>query len=146
MNDADATTDYEPRRRTCHTGAMRGPVAFGLVAVLAAAGAAAGCGSPDATSCPRDLPASCPTPAPSYSGQVAAIIHDKCGACHVPGGVEAKTPLETYAEVLRLRTPSGNAILDQVYNCVMPQVGAPQLTSDERQALLTWCVCDDPNN
>jgi hypothetical protein len=126
--------------------AMRGPVAFVLGATFVVVVAAGGCGSPEGQACPRDLPTSCPTPAPSYSGQVAPIIKSKCAACHAPGGVEAKTPLQTYDQVARLKTASGNEVLNQVYNCVMPQVGAPQLMSDERQALLEWCICGDPNN
>ncbi len=117
-----------------------GAVLLAGLAWLAFAGV--GCGAAD--SCPNDEPAACPSPAPSFSGQVQAIFQTKCGACHAPGGVKADTPLLTYAQV----SPAGTrtSILTRIERCEMPQAGAPQLTPAERAALLGWLVCHGPNN
>ena len=82
-------------------------------------------------------------PAPSFSGQVQAIYRAKCQDCHAPGGTEATKPFTTLAQI---KAEPLSTMLGQVYNCVMPQAGAPQLTADERQALLAWLVCEEPNN
>lgn len=109
---------------------------------------AAACSSPDDTSsssssnCPHDLPASCPAQFPSYTKDIAPIIKDRCSMCHAPGGQEMNKPLVTYQDVYGRRT----SVLDQVYACRMPLAGAPQLTLDEREKLLTWLVCDAPDN
>jgi mono/diheme cytochrome c family protein len=111
------------------------------LAWLALATGGAACGG---SSCPNDEPAACPSPAPSFSGQVQAIFQTKCGTCHGPGGVKATRPLLTYAQIsaggTRLSVQSRNV------NCEMPQAGAPPLTPDERRALLAWLVCGGPNN
>ena len=99
--------------------------------------------SPDlATSCPNDLPGACPSPAPSYQSDVAPVIMQKCVSCHSPGGQSSDRPLQTYAEVFALRT----SVLTQVYGCLMPPVGSPQLTPSERAAILGWLVCGAPQN
>jgi uncharacterized membrane protein len=119
-------------------GAMRGP---GVLLVCAALAAAAACGPPG-DSCPNDAPQSCPSPAPSYAGEVQAIIQSRCVPCHAPGGQEAIKPLLTYMEAYNLRV----MMLTQVASCRMPLAGAPQLSPDERQTLMGWIVCGAPNN
>ncbi|HEX4459884.1 MAG TPA: hypothetical protein VIA18_18030, partial [Polyangia bacterium] len=42
--------------------------------------------------CPHDLPAACPSPAPSWDGGVEAIIDAKCVPCHQPGGLAFDRP------------------------------------------------------
>ena len=114
---------------------------FGSILAL---GALAACAARP-SSCPDDLPASCPTSgAPSYQATVAAIIADKCDTCHAPGGLDSSLPLTTYNEVFTNR----RTVLDQVYNCLMPNTGAGgvALTADERAALLAWLVCGSPDN
>jgi hypothetical protein len=109
------------------------PIALALVAVVGCFGQ-----SPD---CPTDLPQSCPASgAPSYQSDVAPILAARCVSCHSAGGIEANAPLDTYAAVYARRGP----VLDQVYACKMPQ-DAP-LSPADRQTLLTWLVCDAPNN
>jgi hypothetical protein len=114
-------------------------------ALLACMGASLACGSagPPA-SCPRDLPMTCPMPAPSFAAEVQPIYQSKCvPACHEPGGQEANRPFTTLAEI---RAERLSTMLSQVYNCVMPLAPAAPLTPDERQALLGWLVCEEPDN
>jgi hypothetical protein len=117
----------------------------GRSALLVCLGASLACGpaAPPA-SCPRDLPMSCPMPEPSFAGEVQAIYQTKCQpACHEPGGVEPNKPFTTLAQI---RTEQLSTMLGQVYNCVMPLAPAPPLTDEERQALLGWLVCKEPDN
>ena len=102
------------------------------------------CGGPRGTNgaCPNDLPASCPSPAPSYQTTVAPIINVRCVTCHSPGGQEASRPLQTYSQVYSERS----AVLNQVYACNMPPGTAAKPTEQEREALLTWLVCGAPQN
>jgi uncharacterized membrane protein len=121
---------------------VRGRPALLLCVALVVAAPACGPDEPS-TSCPRDLPMSCPMPAPSFSGQVRAIYQAKCQDCHTPGGMESTKPFTTLAQI---KAEPLSTMLGQVYNCVMPKAGAPQLTTDERQALLAWLVCEEPDN
>jgi|ERR1700687_4004778 len=111
------------------------PVVLWLITVAAAC-------SPSGSSCPNDLPTSCPSPAPSYQSAIAALILERCQTCHSPGGQEASVPLVTYQDVFAERSP----MLNQVYACNMPPSGAPQLSFQERNQLLTWFVCGAPSN
>jgi len=116
-------------------------VRIGLVAALGAALLA--CGGPRTSgNCPNDLPASCPSPAPSYQAKVAPIINLRCVTCHSPGGQEASRPLQTYSQVYSERS----AVLNQVYSCNMPPGSAAEPTEQEREALLGWLVCGAPQN
>lgn len=114
---------------------------------------ACGSSNPAGESCPDDLPASCPSPEPSYTTDIVPIIQGSCYPCHGPGGVEQqKFDYSTYAGVYAARS----TILDQVYACLMPPVagvadagveaGAPPLTTDARVKLLGWLVCGAPEN
>jgi hypothetical protein len=100
----------------------------GLVLLSLPAAVASACtthsGGSDAGGCPNDLPASCPSPPPSYKNQVAAIIESRCVLCHNP-----------------------QTMLDQVYHCMMPPLdGGTMLPESERVALLGWLVCNAPDN
>jgi hypothetical protein len=92
--------------------------------------------------CPSDLPAACPSPAPSWDGGVQALIVDKCVGCHKPGGLAFDKPFNDYAHVYQYR----GVMLDQVYSCYMPPPDAGQLDPSQRQQLLGWFVCGAPNN
>ena len=94
------------------------------------------------STCPRDLPQSCPSPEPSYATDVAPLIQAKCVQCHAPGGVASDRPLGTYAQVNTLKQD----VLDQVYNCLMPEPPQPALDETDRQTLLGWLVCGAPDN
>jgi mono/diheme cytochrome c family protein len=95
----------------------------------------------DAGTCPsNDLPASCPTPSPTYANDVQAIFATKCATCHGPGGEDATDPLDTYARVDKKHSEC----LDQIFSCRMPPAETLTLTSDERATLLAWFACDAP--
>ncbi|MGO9064848.1 MAG: hypothetical protein ACLQIH_08935 [Myxococcaceae bacterium] len=105
--------------------------------------AADACGSP--AQCLNDLPASCPTPIPSYSTSVSGIINQTCVVgCHTPdsGNNGADIPLNTYEEVYSQRS----AVLNQAYECFMPPAGYPPLTATQREQLFGWLVCGAPDN
>jgi hypothetical protein len=119
---------------------LAGGVLGVLLGGLGLAGGGAGCGPGD--TCPNDEPASCPSPIPSFSGEVQAIFLHKCGTCHAPGGMKADTPFLTWAQIKPART----SILVRVERCEMPKAGAAPLTDEERLALLGWLVCEAPNN
>lgn len=124
-------------------------------------GATAGCGGDDravvlpgpdasvdgdaaAPACPHDLPASCPSPAPSWSadGGVQGIVNERCVPCHQPGGLAFDRPFTTYAGVYKIH----GDVLSQVYSCYMPPPDAGALDDAQRQALLGWLVCGAPQN
>lgn len=93
--------------------------------------------------CPHDLPASCPTPPPSYARDIQPILATRCLGCHGDGGVaQSIHDYTTYAGVLANRS----AILDQVYVCAMPPPNAGAPTTGERQKLLAWLVCGAPDD
>jgi hypothetical protein len=110
-----------------------------LIGVLTVALAA--CKS-SASDCPQDLPASCPTLAPSYRQVVAAVIARECTGCHAPDALQSDRDLSTYAGLYANR----GAVLDQVYACNMPPAGSPSLDTTDRVLLLTWLVCGSPDN
>ena len=107
-----------------------------------AIGTLAACGGGGGGSCPNDLPGACPSTPPSYARDISPVISGRCFPCHAPGGQEQVKPLTTYQQVFDQRGP----VLDQVYHCRMPLSGAPQLTAGERAQLLTWLVCNAPDN
>ena len=92
--------------------------------------------------CPNDLPPSCPSAVPSYQTEIMPLIQRACTECHSASGAVPNRPLDTYSAVYAQR----QGVLTQVYGCRMPPAGAPPLTSAERQQLLTWLVCQSPNN
>jgi hypothetical protein len=100
--------------------------------------AVAACGGEE-LSCPNDLPA-CPSPAPSYSADVAPLVQRRCAPCHFPGGTAAEHNLATYDRVFAQR----GIVLNQIYTCRMPP-DAP-LVGEERTLFLEWLECDAPNN
>ena len=101
------------------------------------AGADAGAGPP----CLVDLPTSCPASVPGYKTDIAPILRQYCVYCHGPSGL-AGYPETTYDEVYAQRS----AILDQVYGCMMPPSGVPTMSAQDRVALLSWLVCNAPDN
>jgi len=97
-----------------------------------------------APACPRDLPSECPSPEPSWSADVQAIVAGICGQCHADGGIEQSAfDFSTYQGVFMNR----GSILDQLYACAMPPEDAGVAISlAEREAFLGWLVCNAPNN
>jgi hypothetical protein len=114
-----------------------------LALAIAGCGGSGMSGGPDlAPACPNDLPQACPAPMPTWDGGVNALVASKCAPCHQPGGTAATWPFTSAAQVHALR----QAVIDQVYSCVMPPPDAGQLDETQRQALLGWLVCGALNN
>jgi len=116
-------------------------VAAGLALLI---GCSSQMASPDASGpqCPSDLPASCPATVPSYQNDIAPLVQRKCLTCHSVSGIESNRPLDSYANLFSER----GAVLHQIYGCLMPPAVEPQLDPSERQQILTWLVCESPNN
>jgi cytochrome c5 len=103
----------------------------------------AGCGqaSPsEPSACPDDTQSGCPATALTYDTGIGALIGERCSPCHAPGGVEASRVLTDYAHASGLKM----SIATQLVSCSMPPLGAPQLSSDERQQILDWLSCGGP--
>jgi hypothetical protein len=114
-----------------------------LAACTSSSGGSSSSGSSSgATTCPDDLPAACPTNAPTYTTDIAPIVQASCTPCHAPGGTESGRLLTTYAGI---SAQSGSA-LNQVYACRMPPLGSPRLSAADRTALMAWLVCGAPND
>jgi len=98
-----------------------------------------GCISQDAVACP--------SPAPTYSADVAPLIQTHCTMCHSPSGENQTPTLVTYDDVTAgSMQQTAHEVLVQIHACNMPPPDQPQLTSDERQAILGWIVCGAMNN
>jgi hypothetical protein len=94
------------------------------------------------SSCPDDLPDSCPTPAPSWKNEVQAIVEERCVTCHSPGGQEPQYDYTTYAGVFKEHV----TMEAQLLSCIMPPNTAEAPTDAERATLLAWFVCGAPDN
>lgn len=92
--------------------------------------------------CPNDLPQSCPAAVPSYQADIMPLLKRACTECHSASGIVPNRPLDNYNSVYSQR----QAVLTQVYACRMPPPGAPPLSTADRQLLLTWLICQSPNN
>jgi len=115
-------------------------------ALVGLAGCSPSSDSPDAA-CPNDLPASCPTPPPSWSNDVAPLVDKYCLACHGDGGIaQPLFDFTTYQNVYANRME----ITHQFYACLMPPSDASPLppvpSTAEREMLLAWLKCGAPNN
>jgi hypothetical protein len=98
--------------------------------------------SPDGGTC-SPPPEACPSASssssvPSYRDQVQAILESNCVACHAAG----TAALGSYAAVQAL----GVSNLVQVGGCKMPPDTAAPMSPDERELLMTWLACGDPDN
>jgi hypothetical protein len=92
--------------------------------------------------CPDDLPAFCPEQVPSYQTNISPLLQQFCLECHSSNGEAANHDLSTYQAVFADR----RNVLAQVYSCRMPPVQVPQLSTQQRKDLLTWFVCQAPDN
>lgn len=131
-----------------------------LWTILAAAASVAACstssgGGAEAGPPPQDCstlvaPSSCPTPAPSWHGEVQQLFHAYCLQCHGTGAVAYDiVPMQTYQDVANNRT----RIWEATYTCSMPggeDAGVSPLaypTIAERATMIAWAdACGAPNN
>lgn len=142
---------------------LRGRMRVGALAIFLAAGSAGwitGCvpkdpGFADGGACSfQNVPTTCPASAPSFSIAVQGspavndVIQTTCTdiGCHVPGGQESNTLLQTYAEISAAVNATNFSFAGYVVNCTMPPVGNPQLTKLQQSALLAWIACGAPDN
>jgi hypothetical protein len=98
-----------------------------------------------ASACPNVLPATCPSPEPSYEDDVLPILEQRCYTCHADAGPTTSgsgIDFGSYANVYQLR----GDILSQVNDCRMPPATAPQPTIAQRTTLLGWLKCEAPDN
>jgi hypothetical protein len=128
--------------RSCSDDRARAPLRCGLVTLFLALSCTAK-QAPAGLSCPNDLPASCPSAAPSYSSDIVPLIETRCFPCHDVGGLAGPNWLLTSYDAVYARRMD---VLTQVYACAMPPLDGVQPTSDERKALLDWLICLSPNN
>jgi predicted CXXCH cytochrome family protein len=98
----------------------------------------------DATAlCPNDLPSACPSAVPSFSRDIQPLMQGQCGTCHSASGSAPDRRFLTYADAFSQRT----AFLNQLYSCRMPPPGAVEgFSVPRRELVLTWLVCNAPNN
>jgi hypothetical protein len=127
-------------------------------AVFALAGAAPGCSGGGAASSdeagsgcmPVDPPATCPSPPPSYNGEIKFIVANDCAQakCHSSGGAESVHDFTTYKGVFADRlTFAMQVALCPSSSSGMPPLGYPQPTAAQRLALVTWAsTCSAPDN
>jgi len=90
--------------------------------------------------CHVDPPTECPEPPPSYA-DVEPIFHERCGGdCHT-GAPGSEWPLDNYRHV----ADWNDVIRDELRSCSMPPLdAATSITTEERQAILTWILCGFP--
>ncbi|HEY4121431.1 MAG TPA: hypothetical protein VGM56_26380 [Byssovorax sp.] len=137
------TTSRSPLASTARLAAAVAVAALASIAFTSACGSdGGGGGAGGGSSCPDDLPTSCPATHPVYA-DVAPIITQRCDPCHAQGGEEDDRLLETYAEVFAQR----QEILTQVYDCLMPNAseGQAPLSATDRATFLQWLVCMSPD-
>lgn len=105
-----------------------------LLAVLLTA-----CGTSEAPA-----PSPEPEPAPTYHRDIAPLVQEKCGGCHVEGGI-APFPLNSYAEVFELRRAVQAAVEARIMPPWMPardctEYAHDRSLSEEQIALISRWV------
>lgn len=110
--------------------------------VLLLAGCASSAEPADEPACPPVQTTSACEPAPTYTGDVAAVFAAACVSCHQAGGTAARYDLTSVAGVRR----KGSTVLTQVQNCQMPPADAARpLDPAERALVLQWFACGAPD-
>ena len=115
-----------------------------VMLALAVLGACTTAGPPQ--DCPDDLPPSCPTPAPTFSADVAPLIQTYCAGCHSAGGQEPTPSLVNYSGITGPMGRTASDIEYELNRCGMPKPGSPQLTSEQRRTILGWIICGAQND
>jgi hypothetical protein len=129
-----------------------------LMPAVAIAAALAGCsgGSSPAvddagSACsPVTPPATCPSPPPSYSGEIGFIVATFCGKaeCHGSSAGVSVHNFTSYDGIVADRlTFAREAALCPSSSMGMPPAGSDQPSEQQRIALVTWAgICKAPNN
>ena len=122
------------------------------LATAVLASSVAGCGGSSAAPgddggrcMPVTVPTTCPSPPPSYKGEIQSIVSANClgMSCHQKGGAESVKDFSTYQGL----AADHLTVAQQVEVCLMPPPGYQQPTAAARLALVTWAVvCQAPNN
>jgi len=138
-----------PRRGACSAPVLAGRLAVfvggvGLATLPACGDSGAEPPGEVVDNCPDDLPTDvdCPEAVPRYSAVVSRIVTERCGGCHYQSNPFSSQVFVDYDSTYAAR----RTVLTQVYGCNMPPVEAPQLSAEERGALLKWFVCGAPQN
>jgi len=93
--------------------------------------------------CPNDLPPACPSAVPSFSRDIQPLMQGQCGTCHSATGTAPDRRFLSYTDAFSQRT----AFLSQLYSCRMPPPDAVEgFSVRNRELVLTWLVCNAPNN
>ncbi len=88
-------------------------------------------------------PQSCASRPPSYRADIEPVLREKCFACHAAGGSAVdELDLSAFGKVHDARV----VLEGKVRARAMPPVGRPQLTDAERRTILSWLVCQAPEN
>jgi hypothetical protein len=77
---------------------------------------------------------------PSYDGDIAPIVANRCTLCHSPSGIANTVLFDTYEQAYSWY----KVMYSQIFTCSMPPSCAGALPDEERQALLKWFVCKAP--
>jgi hypothetical protein len=93
---------------------------------------------PTPSACPAE-----PAAVPSYAGQIAGIIAQHCGSCHLENNLGGPWPFSQWIDVYDWVS----SIRISLEQCLMPppDTDAP-LTPADRETLQTWLACGAPNN
>jgi hypothetical protein len=117
------------------------------MAAVAVTGAALGCSGGGAAAndaraacVPVDSPTACPSPPPSYNGEIKFVVANYCASaeCHAPGGAASAQDFTTYQGLFRVHLTIAMQVGGCPSNGGMPPVDSRQLTAAQRLDLITW--------
>jgi hypothetical protein len=80
---------------------------------------------------------------PSYAGEVAGIIEQHCGNCHLENNLGGPWPFTYRQDIVDWQS----SIRSAVELCLMPppESDAP-LSATDREKLQSWLACGAPDN
>jgi hypothetical protein len=132
-------------RRVVWRGLVTSMTAVALASALGCSGGSAAASDAGQVCMPVDAPATCPSPPPSYKGEIQYVVANYCAqsTCHAPGGAVSVHSFENYEGVYGDHL----TFAVQLSMCLMPPAGYPQPTPAQRLDLITWAsTCKAPDN
>jgi len=84
----------------------------------------------------------CPTPAPTFSGDVLPLMNARCGNCHSHDNDAGLWPLDDWQTISDWQS----TILDVLRSCNQPPPTVQPLMRSEREAIEGWIMCGAQNN